>query len=145
MSRRRSIRDRRRHQCYLGADARRAASGCADLSGGATLLCTTYVSQAEILYGIAALPEGRRRTALAAAAEAMFAEDFAGRLLPFEARAAARYPGIVLACRQAGKSIEKFDALIAATALAAGASIATRDAGGFAGCGLTVINSWTVS
>ena len=38
-----------------------------------TLLYTTYVNQAEILYGIGALPEGRRRTALAAAAEAMFA------------------------------------------------------------------------
>ena len=38
------------------------------------LLYTTYVNQAEILYGIGALPEGRRRTALAAAATAMFAE-----------------------------------------------------------------------
>ena len=110
-----------------------------------SLLYTTYVSQAEILYGIAALPEGRRRTALAAAAEAMFAEDFAGRLLPFEARAAARYPEVVLARRQAGNPIEKFDALIAATALAAGASIATRDIGGFAGCGLTVIDPWTAT
>jgi hypothetical protein len=44
------------------------------------LLYTTYVNQAEILYGIGALPEGRRRTALAAAATAMFAEDFAGRI-----------------------------------------------------------------
>ena len=82
---------------------------------------------------------------MAAAAEAMFAEDFAGRLLPFEARAAACYPEIVLVRRQAGKPIEKFDALIAATALAAGASIATRDTGGFAGCGLTVIDPWTAS
>jgi hypothetical protein len=32
----------------------------------------------------------------------MFAEDLAGRVLPFEARAAARYPEIVLARRQAG-------------------------------------------
>jgi hypothetical protein len=32
------------------------------------------------------------------------------------------------------------DELIAATELAAGASIASRDAGGFAGCGLTVID-----
>jgi toxin FitB len=108
-----------------------------------SLLYASYVSQAEILYGIAALPEGRRRTALAAAAEAMFTEDFAGRVLPFEARAAARYPEIVLARRQAGKPIEKFDALIAATALAAGASIATRDTGGFTGCSLTVIDPWT--
>lgn len=109
------------------------------------LLYTTHINQAEILYGVAALPEGRRRTALAAAAIAMFAEDFAGRILPFEAEAAARYPEIVLARRQAGNPIEKFDALIAATALAAGASIATRDIGGFAGCGLTVIDPWTAS
>ena len=33
--------------------------------------------------------------ALAAAAEAVFAEDFAGRILPFEATAAARYAEIV--------------------------------------------------
>ena len=109
------------------------------------LLYTTYINQAEILYGIGALPEGRRRTALAAAADAMFAEDFAGRILPFEERAAARYPEIVLARRQAGHPIEKFDALIAATSLAVGASIATRDAGGFAGCGLEVIDPWTAS
>jgi predicted nucleic acid-binding protein len=51
-------------------------------------------------------------------------------ILPFWAAAAARYPGIVLTRRQAGNPIEKFDSLIAATALAAGASIAKRDTGG---------------
>ena len=82
----------------------------------------------------------------AATARICSPEDFAGRILPFEARAAARYPEIVLARRQGGNPIEKFDALIAAeTTLAAGASIATRDIGGFAGCGLEVINSWTAS
>jgi hypothetical protein len=106
-------------------------------------LYTTYVNQAEILYGIGALPEGRRRTALTAAAEAMFAEDFAGRILPFEARAAARYPEVVLARRRAGNPIEKFDALIAAMTLAAGADIATRDTAGFGGCGLKMIDPWT--
>jgi toxin FitB len=107
------------------------------------LLYTTHINQAEILYGIAALPEGRRRTALAAAAEAMFAEDFAGRILPFEAAAAACYPDIVLTRGRAGRPIEKFDALIAAIALAAGAEIATRDTGGLVGCGLTLIDPWT--
>jgi predicted nucleic acid-binding protein len=52
-----------------------------------TLLYTTHINQIEILYGIAALPEGRRRTALAVVAEGMFAEDFAGRILPFGAAA----------------------------------------------------------
>ena len=107
------------------------------------LLHTTHVNQAEILYGIAALPEGRRRAALAAAANTMFAEDFAGRVLPFGATAAARYPEIVLQRRQAGNPIAALDALIAATALAAGASVATRDVGGFTGCGLTLIDPWT--
>ncbi len=89
------------------------------------------------------MPEGRRCSALVAAANAVFNEDFAGRISLFEAEAAARYPGIVRACRQADKPIEKFDALIAATAFAAGAGIATRDTGGFANCGLTVIDPWS--
>lgn len=147
MRRLRSIRDRRRHNVI--SELMRGEPHPAVLAWVAAQpraqLYTTYVNQAEILYGIGALPEGRRRTALAAAAKAMFAEDFAGRILPFEARAAARYPEIVLARRQVGNPIEKFDALIATTALAAGTSIATRDTGGFAGCGLTVIDPWPTS
>ena len=48
----------------------------------------------------------------------------------------------MLVRRQVGNPIEKFDALIAATAMAAGASIATRDIGGFADSGLTLVNPW---
>jgi predicted nucleic acid-binding protein len=109
------------------------------------LLYTTYVNQAEILYGIAALPEGRRRVALAEVAEAIFAEDFDGRILPFGAGAAACYPSVVVTRRRAGNPIERLDGLIAAIALAAGASVATRDTGGFAGCCLTVIDPWTTA
>jgi predicted nucleic acid-binding protein len=107
-------------------------------------LYTTSINQTEILYGIAMLPAERRRTALAAA-EAMFAEDLAGRILSYDAAAAARYAEIVVARRRIGNPIEAFDALIAATALTAGASIATRDTGGFDGCGLTLIDPWVLS
>lgn len=72
----------------------------------------------------------------------MFTEDLAGRILPFDGAAAARYADIMVACRQVSNPIEGFDALTAATALAAGASVATRDIGGFDGCGLTFINPW---
>jgi predicted nucleic acid-binding protein len=105
-------------------------------------LYVTSASKAEVLYGIGALPEGRRRTALAAAAEAMFADDFAGRVLPFDSAAAARYADVAVARRRAGRLIEVFDALIAATALAAGASVATRDPSGFDGVGLALIDPW---
>ncbi len=72
-------------------------------------LYTTSVSKAEILYGIAMLPEGRRRLALAAAAEAMFADDFEGRVLPFDEAAAVDYAEIVAARRREGRPIETFD------------------------------------
>jgi predicted nucleic acid-binding protein len=107
--------------------------------------CTTSVNKAEILYGILALPHGRRRTALVAAAEAMFAEDLADRILPFDEAAADRYAEIVVARRRAGRPIEALDALIAATALVAGADLATRDVGGFQGLGLTLIDPWSGS
>jgi hypothetical protein len=105
-------------------------------------LYTTSVSKAEILYGIAVLPEGRRRAVLAAAAEAMFADDFAGRVLPFDEAAAVHYAEIVALRRGEGRPIEAFDAQIAATAIVVGADVATRDVQDFTGCGLTVINPW---
>jgi toxin FitB len=108
-------------------------------------LYTTSVNKAEILYGIAALPQGRRGSALAAAADAMFTEDLADRVLPFDGAAAVHYADLVATRRRAGQPIEGFDAQIAATALVFGANIATRDVSGFAGCGVTLINPWTVS
>lgn len=107
-----------------------------------SLLCTTSINKAEILYGIAVLPDGRRRRGLAAAAEAMFSEDLAGRVLPFDETAAAHYAGIVASRRGSGMPIEAFDAQIAAIAISAGADIATRDIAGFAHCGVAVINPW---
>lgn len=105
-------------------------------------LYTTSLNRAEVLYGIAALPAGRRKEALAAAAELMFQQDLAGRILPFDDNGAAHYAELVTTRRDAGAPIEAFDALIAATTLAAGADIATRDVGGFAGCGLSIVNPW---
>lgn len=54
----------------------------------ASFVSITAITVAEILYGIQRLPEGHRRRALASAAAAMFEEDFAGRILPFDAEAA---------------------------------------------------------
>jgi len=48
----------------------------------ASSLFTTTVCEAEIFYGVALLPPGRRRTALAQAVAAIFAEEFFGRILP---------------------------------------------------------------
>jgi predicted nucleic acid-binding protein len=107
-------------------------------------LYTTSVNKAEILFGISALPRGRRRAGLSAAAEVMFSQDFAGRVLPFDADAATRYAEIVAVRRRAGRPIEGFDAQIAAIAANCGAELATRDSQGFANCGVVLIDPWYV-
>jgi hypothetical protein len=104
-------------------------------------LHTTTVTQAEVLYGVALLPAGRRRDSLAAAAKAIFSEDFPGRVLPFDA-AAENYAEITAARRRAGSPIEPFDAQIAAIALANNASLATRDTADLADCGVVIIDPW---
>lgn len=90
------------------------------------------------------LPEGRRRTDLAAASEAMFAEEFDGKVLPFDGAAADRYGEVLATRRRAGRPIAILDVQIAAIALAVGAELAARDIGGFEGCGLRVIDPWAV-
>jgi len=106
-------------------------------------LFTTVITEAEIHAGIAMLPRGRRRTGMAEAATAMFAATFPGRILPLGRPAAAHFAAIMAARKAAGLHDSPMDSLIAATALAHGASaIATRDLSGFAECGLPLINPW---
>ncbi len=109
------------------------------------LLFTAAVCQAEILAGIAMLPEGKRRATLDGAARAMFLEDFDERILPFDGQAAAAYAELSAMRRRAGRPASTIDLMVAATARCHGASVVTRDTGGFEGCGLTVINPWTAS
>lgn len=103
-------------------------------------LFTTTITQAEILYGLSLLSEGKRKTALTDMASLMFRDDFAGRILPFDGSAAAAYPDIFSERRRAGKSISQFDAQIAAIVQSRGAKLATRNVKDFADCGLEIID-----
>jgi hypothetical protein len=104
---------------------------------------TTAITQAEVLYGVQTLPAGRRRTRLLAAVEKMFAEEFEGRILPFDEDAARAFAGIVAARDRAGRPISQFDAMIAAIARFHRAAVATRNTADFQNCGVDVINPWT--
>ncbi len=106
-------------------------------------LFTTTITEAEILTGIAILPDGERRRGIAAAAERAFGVLFAGRILPFDSAAAQAYAVVAAARRAAGHPINHADCQIAAIARSAGASVATRDSDGFQGCGIDVINPWS--
>jgi predicted nucleic acid-binding protein len=105
-------------------------------------LYTTSISKAEIFYGIALLPNGRRKTALSADAERMFRDDFTTPVLPFDDVAAKHYAEIRSIRGRSGKPIGPLDAQIVAIALTAGAAIATRNVGDFEGCGVAIVNPW---
>lgn len=107
-------------------------------------LFISAVTQAEILYGLALLPEGQRRERLLAVAREMFAEEFAGRVLPFDREAAVAYAEIASARRRGGNPISQFDAQIAASAVSRGARLATRNERDFVGCGVEVLNPWSL-
>jgi predicted nucleic acid-binding protein len=109
--------------------------------GASFFICA--ITRAEILLGIALLPAGKRRDKLAAAAEQMFAEDFAGRCLPFDDASATEYAICVAARTRQGHPISTEDAQIASVAIVHGLSLATRNDKDFKGIhGLTVLNPW---
>lgn len=105
------------------------------------LLFTASICQAEILSGIAILPDGRR-LGLEAAARAMFLEDFEGRVLPFDSEAAIAYAAFFAARRRAGKPAAAADLMIAAVAHCRNASVVTRNAADFEACGVAIVNPW---
>ena len=104
---------------------------------------TSAVTQAELLTGIALLPAGKRRNALAIAADQMFEQDFAGHCLAFDAAAAKNYALIVAKRTRQGQPISTEDAQIAAIALASALTVATRNTADFENIdGLTLVNPW---
>ena len=108
---------------------------------GGSLFLTSIV-EAELRYGLALLPEGRKRTDLTAALEDMLNQDFAERILPFGRSAARIYAEIVSSRRKQGRPISHFDGQIAAIARSCDAGVATRNETDFADCHIEVINPW---
>ena len=109
----------------------------------AARLFLSAVSEAELRYGVAIMPAGRRRSAVEAAIETMLREDFAGRVLPFDSDAARAYAAIAADRRTAGLPIALADAQIAAIARSRGMAVATRNTGDFTDVGVDLLDPWT--
>jgi predicted nucleic acid-binding protein len=105
-------------------------------------LYLSAISLAELRFGIAALPPGKRRDTLHTSLEQRVVPLFAERILPFDTAASDAYAVIRARARALGKAIAAADGYIAATATTHGLVVATRDTGPFEAAGLTVINPW---
>ena len=106
-------------------------------------LFTAAICEAELRYGLARMPTGRRRNDLVGRVTVFLATAFAGRIMAFDTAAAALYGTIRAAREAAGRPIAIQDAMIAATARAYGLAVATRDADDFVGCGVRIMDPWS--
>lgn len=114
------------------------------MSGLTGDVAITAVTLAELLAGVRRLPEGKRRTALAAAIDVALEPYRETRaVLSFDARAADEYAEVLASRERAGLPIHTADAQIAAICRAHGATCATRNVKDFAGTGVEVVDPWT--
>ncbi len=111
----------------------------------AQIIETLYLSTinlAELRFGIAVLPEGKRRDALHLGLEQRVLPLFADRILTFDDTASQCYAALRARARAVGLAIAPADGYIAAIAATHGFTVATRDTSPFEAVGLKVINPW---
>lgn len=96
----------------------------------ADTLYLSSVTLAELLFGLAALPQGKRRDMLAQALDGLTVL-FKDRILAFDAAAARRYAEPAMTARTRGRCFPTPDGYIASIAAARGFIVATRDEGAF--------------
>ena len=105
-------------------------------------LFLSAITVAELRFGVAAAPAGKRRDALHDSLEARVLPLFSGRVLAFDMAASRTYAELMARAREVGLAIGTTDGYIAATAAANGMMVATRDTSPFEAAGVSVINPW---
>ena len=104
-------------------------------------LYLSSVTLAELLFGIAAFPAGKRKDMLAQALDGLMGL-FRDRVLPFDIDAARRYAELAVMAKCGGGGFPTPDGYIAAIAVSRGFIVASRDTAPFEAAGVSVINPW---
>ena len=95
----------------------------------------------ELLSGAHHLPEGKRKAGFLSAYDGLI-DAHSNRLAAFDLAAALNYGPILAYQTKAGRDPGTADTQIAATALARGMKLATRNVKHFGGLGIELINPW---
>ncbi len=103
-------------------------------------LFLTAVTEAELRFGLAVMPQGKRRNGLLTGLERMLKTGFANRVLPFDSGAARAYAEIAAARRRRGRPTAQADCQIAAIARSRGMAVATRNIRDFEDMGIEVFD-----
>lgn len=102
----------------------------------------TAITVAELLYGAARLPDGRRKQAFTTKVRKIINEGFEDQILPFDKEAATHYAHIYATRRRAGRPVGMADAQIAAVCRQFSAALVTRNVKDFEHTGVEVVNPW---
>jgi len=112
------------------------------LNGQATeTLYLSTVTVAELLFGIGALPVGRRKDLLAQTLDGLM-RLFRDRVLGFDMDAARCYAELAVTAKTAGRGFPTPDGYIGAIASSRGFMVASRDTEPFKAAKIRVINPW---
>ena len=104
---------------------------------------TSSVTLMEIRYGIQSLPAGKRRDRIRQAFDAVLREEIQDRFASFDSVAAEHAADLMARGKNQGRPIDLRDTMIAAIALAARATIATRNVDHFADLDVSVVDPWS--
>jgi predicted nucleic acid-binding protein len=107
----------------------------------AETLYLSSVTLAELLFGVGALPSGKRQEVLGKALDGLI-ELFQERILPFDTDAARHYAKLAVTPRIAGRGFPTPDGYIAAISASRGFIVASRDTAPYQAAGVPVINPW---
>ncbi len=105
-------------------------------------LYLSAITVAELRFGVANLPVGKRRDELQTSLENQILPLFSGRVRPFELDCTTAYAELMAKAKSAGLAIAAADGYIAAIAATNRFSVATRDVSPFQAAGVNVINPW---
>ena len=103
----------------------------------------TTITLFEARFGLALLPQGRRRRALEEAFAQLLESDLENRVLDFDAAAATSAASLAAERQKAGHPAEMRDTQIAGITLARHATLATRNIRHFADLKVPVVNPWS--
>lgn len=102
----------------------------------------TAITKAELLYGLALMPDGLRKESLARAVQIFLAERLVNPVLGFMDEDALPYAKISARRRKLGRPVRELDGQIAAIAASRGFAVATRNVRDFEHCGIDIIDPW---
>jgi predicted nucleic acid-binding protein len=106
------------------------------------LLYISVLTLGEIRKGLAALPQGKRRTRLETWLDVDLSTRFEGRILPIDEAVADRWGLLAAQAKRRGLSLPVIDGLLAATAAHYNLTVVSRNVSDFVSAQVPVLNPW---